>query len=368
MKILLTATSLSPNYGGPAFSVSSLALALCSAGIEVGLWAQDNSVLTSELLPQKSPPGLVRLSSSAGDIVRQFRPDILHDNGLWLLHHHRLAIAAAADRIPRLVSTRGMLEPWARRHKKWKKDIAWMAYQHRDIKRVAALHATAASEADNIRRMKFGIPTFTIPNGVDLPDLSTGSRRIDPTERTALFLGRLYPVKGLPLLIEAWRQLRPKGWRLVLAGPDEAGHRAELEAQIAKANLGDCIEFAGPLSGADKSRAFFDADLFILPSHSESFGMALAEALAHGLPVLTTTSVPWPTLVERQCGWQVPPTIQGIVEGLRNATQQGPDSLKNMGRVGRELVTSEFGWSNIAARFVEAYRKILASGQGAELR
>jgi glycosyltransferase involved in cell wall biosynthesis len=180
-----------------------------------------------------------------------------------------------------------------------------------------------------------------------------GSRRI------ALFLGRLYPVKGLPLLIKAWNRVRPEGWRLVLAGPDEAGHQAELEALIRSAGLTGTISFAGPLASQAKSQCLAGADLFILPSYSESFGMAVAEALAHGLPVLTTNSTPWPMLGQRGCGWTVDATVDGIAGGLSQATSQDSKTLEAMGAKGRAWVASELGWERVAKQFVATYEKIL---------
>ena len=362
VKVFIAATSLSPNYGGPAVSVSRLALALCHAGAEVGLWSQDGSALTTELLPSQLPDRLTRLSGSASGALDSYSPDILHDNGLWLPHNRRLAALAAHRNLARVVSTRGMLEPWARSHKKWKKDLAWVLYQHRDLKRAQAIHATAASEAGNIARLNLGVPLHTIPNGVDIPVLPVPRHAgTDESPRTALFLGRLYPIKGLPNLIKAWDRVRPEGWRLVLAGPDEAGHGAELEALVRNAELNGTISFAGPLAGPDKFACLAGADLFILPSYSESFGIAIAEALAHGLPVLTTSGTPWPMLGERDCGWTVEATIDGIAEGLRRATSQGSKRLKAMGAKGRAFVEAEFGWESVANQFIATYEDVLVN-------
>lgn len=356
MKVLLSATSLAPRYGGPAFSVSRLALALGTAGAQVGLWSADGSVADTPLLPQDAP--ITRLEGTEPQALRSFAPDLVHDNGLWLPHNHRLALACRGLSLPRLVSTRGMLEPWARRHKKWKKDIAWLAYQRRDVRNAHGLHATAAQEAENLERLGLGVPVHLIPNGVDVP--VPGKPASAGQGRTALFMGRLYPVKGLPLLIEAWSRVRPAGWRLVLAGPDEAGHRAELEVLIGQQGLGSAISFVGSLQGEAKQAALFGADLFILPTHSESFGMAIAEALAHGLPVLTTVGAPWPVLAERAMGWRTPISVDGLAAGLAEATSLDESVLKAMGARGRHFVTAEFGWEGVARQFLATYAAIVA--------
>ena len=154
--------------------------------------------------------------------------------------------------------------------------------------------------------------------------------------------------------------MRPQGWFLHIAGPDEAGCRAQLEEAISDAGLSQVVSFLGPVEGQRKQSAFLDADLFVLPTHSESFGMVIAEALAHGLPVLTTTGAPWPMLEKHGCGWWVEPTVDGIAEGLRDATSRDPDALRAMGVRGRGLVAAEFGWERVAKQFVRTYEELMA--------
>jgi glycosyltransferase involved in cell wall biosynthesis len=360
MDIFLSCASFELEYGGPAFSVSRLALALAENGHRVGLWAPDGSALSSpvvrphrDLLPL--PANLVSAISNFGV------PACMHDNGIWLPHNHALARFAAKRRVPRLVSLRGMVEPWAFAHKKWKKRTAWALYQARDLRRADALHATSEREASNLRKALGGARIEMIPNGVDLPPLPAPygeAQRQAP--RKALFVGRLHPVKGLPMLLEAWSQVRPGGWELHIAGPDEGNHRPELERLVRERKLTSEVTFHGPVQGDRKDRLFAQADLFVLPSHTESFGMALGEAMAHGLPVLTTTGVPWPRLASDGVGWQVEPSPRGLAEGLRAALNVDPADLRQMGNRARRLVERDFDWRNIAARFSELYAEMLA--------
>jgi glycosyltransferase involved in cell wall biosynthesis len=353
MKVLLTATSLLPSYGGPAFSVSRLATALAEFEVEVGLWAADQSAPASPLITEGS--SVERLAGTEMEALRRFgSPDLLHDNGIWLPHNHRIADLATKRGIPRFVSTRGMLEPWALKHKRAKKRIAWWLYQRWDLKRAHCYHTTAAAEAANVERLGLGVPTRIIPNGVDVPQAAPAGCQ---GSKTALFLGRIYPVKGLPMLVEAWSRVRPKGWRLQIAGPDEAGHQAEVQKAVSAAGLNDVISFLGELDAGTKHAVLFGAGFFVLPTHSESFGMAVAEALAHGLPVLTTRGAPWPMLPDRGCGWWVDATVDGIAEGLRLATSLDNASLRQMGAKGREFVAAEFGWRPIARQFVTLYKE-----------
>lgn len=353
-----------PDYGGPAFSVSALALALAETGAEVGLWAADQSAPITPLLEVRS--AVRRLAGTAAEALDRFgQTDVLHDNGMWLLHNHRLSVLSAKRGIPRVVSTRGMLEPWAFRHKSFKKRLAWGLYQKRELKLAHCHHTTSEAEAWNLRRFRLGVPVTTIPNGVDVPDgrsWNCAPGKADRNDRrTALFLGRIYPVKGLPLLIEAWARVRPQGWRLQIAGPDEAGHQKEVQKAVCAAGLRGAVSFAGPVAGPTKESAFRDADLFVLPTHSESFGIVVAEALAHGLPVLTTTGAPWSMLPARGCGWWVNATVDGIAEGLSQATLSDSETLQSMGARGRAWVASEFGWKSIARLTLSAYEQVLAA-------
>jgi glycosyltransferase involved in cell wall biosynthesis len=367
MKVFIAGTSFAATYGGPAVSVARLAVALTDVGVEVGVWAPDGSAITSPFLAPDATA--VRLAGTERDALNRFAGvDVLHDNGIWLPHNHRLAALALRRGIPKIVSVRGMLEPWALHHRRLKKSLAWWLYQRRDLKRAQSLHATSEAEAANIRGHDLGVPVCVIPNGVDLPELhgaprTKGDRRSDGLggPRVALFLGRIHPVKGLPMLINAWARVRPAGWVLKIAGPDEAGHRAAVEDVVANSGLRGCVEFVGPLEAEAKSFAFEQAELFILPTHSESFGMVIAEALAHGLPVLTTTRAPWPLLRRRNCGWWVEPDVEAIAAALRLATSLDSSVLRQMGARGRALAIEGFGWTHIARQFVAVYEKLASS-------
>lgn len=286
--------------------------------------------------------------------------NVVHDNGIWLTHNHRLAQLARSRSVPRIVSVRGMLEPWARSHRATKKAIAWRLYQRRDLSLASVLHAATEVEAAGLDEMGLDVPVRVIPNGVDIPLLAPRAVVLDRGIRNALFLGRIYPVKGLDILIRAWEKSKPEGWRLTIAGPDERGHRNEVERMVERAGLKDSVHFAGPAYGIAKSRLFESADLFVLPTRSESFGMAIAEALAHAVPVLTTTAAPWPMLEGTRSGWRVDPEPNALAECLSVATRQPPDVLSQMGHRGREYVEANLRWSVIAKQFVSLYEEVSA--------
>lgn len=121
-----------------------------------------------------------------------------------------------------------MLEPWAFTHKPTKNFVAWQVYQRSDLVRASCLHAATEVEARNIRRKLRSSIIHVIPNGVDVP-ATIPIRQHNSEKRKAVFLGRIYPVKGLPMLIDVWSRVRPSGWVLHIAGPSENNHRKDVE-------------------------------------------------------------------------------------------------------------------------------------------
>jgi glycosyltransferase involved in cell wall biosynthesis len=286
-------------------------------------------------------------------------PSCVHFHGIWSPALARRAIYWRRRGVPYVVSLHGMLEPWALNHKGWKKRLALLLYQRAILNHAAALHATSEREAENLRKLGFNSRIVMIPWGIDMPetanDIRFAGRQKPKPLRTALFVGRIFPVKGLPLLVEAWEKVRPVGWKMKIVGPDEGGHRAEVEALIHKSGLEGDFEFTGPLQGIDLNTAYDEADLFILPSYSENFSLVVGEALARGLPVIASHGVPWDALPREQCGWWVPASAGGIAEGLAQAKTASPEVLIEMGHRGQRLIENSYSWGSIAPRFVDFY-------------
>jgi glycosyltransferase involved in cell wall biosynthesis len=282
-------------------------------------------------------------------------PDCVHLQGMWSPQLAAKFLAWVKRGVPCVVSPHGMLDPWAMSHKWLKKKIAWHLYQKRMLDRAVLLHGASERETVYFKTLHLKPPGVLIPWGVSLSPVRS-KRTSAGGSRIALFVGRVYPVKGLPMLVEAWARVRPPGWKLKIVGPDEAGHRSEVENVVGKTGLDAVVEFAGELTGSAKSAAYENADLFILPSYTENFGMVVAEALAHSLPVLTTTGTPWSLLPERGCGWWVSPTVDQIAHALSAATALDHETLRAMGARGREVVACEFGWRQTALKMKEAYQ------------
>lgn len=370
--IVHTINGLRADHGGPSRSVGALAGATAAQGASVEIVAgraDTDEVIRPEGVPVHltDRPGarqLVRpLASRFGrTLADALSPSsLVHDHGLWLPSNRIAAAVARRQRVPRVVSVRGMVSEWALAQGAAKKRAAWALYQKRDLARADLLHATSDAEAAAIRRLGLNVPIAVIPNGVDLPP--DGAPRPTPSDaRTALFLGRIHPVKGLTDLITAWERVRPAGWRLVLAGPDEDGHQLKVEQAIRDADLADHVTFAGAVRDDVKWALYHSADLFVLPSHSENFGIVVAEALASGVPVIATTGAPWSDLHTHDCGWWTEIGPEALQAALTDATTRLPDQLHAMGQRGRQLIQDRYSWTRAAAQMTEAYAWLFGRG------
>jgi glycosyltransferase involved in cell wall biosynthesis len=287
--------------------------------------------------------------------------DILHAHGLW--DGASVAGAAWAQRHgrPFVLSPHGMLEPWSFAHKRFRKAIPWMLWERRAINAASVLELKSLKEARHAARLGFRNPLAAIPIGLDAfpapqEEQSTESRR------TCLYLSRIHPVKGIQNLIAAWAELRPRDWTLKIAGPEGGGYQRSLEDMVEKYGLGDTVRFIGPAYGDRKWALIRSADIFVLPSQSENFGVVVIEALSQGVPVITTTETPWERLPGRNCGWQVPPTRSGIQTALAEAVTLSPEQLRRMGECGRNYVEECFRWEVIVQDTLDLYGWVCDGG------
>lgn len=398
--IVHTVPSLGLSGGGPPRSVSQLCGALSDVSIDkitilTARYPDDTLVPLADKIRLVTHPGrgmatIDRLKKTGfKESLKCLTEDggvaVIHQHGIWLSSSHEVTDLAAKSGIPHIIAPRGMLEPWAINNSKWKKKLAWALYQKRDLEKASAFHATAQSEAGSIRGLGFKQPIAVIPNGIVLPDVpvrsssflvpgsslegeSSRSENEEPrtkneAQRTALFLSRINPKKGLPMLLDAWAKVAPADWRLVIAGNDDSNHLPVVKRKIQELGLSDQVEIAGPLFGEAQEAAYRNANLFVLPSYSENFGIVVAEALSYGVPVLTTTGCPWQELQTHHCGWWVEPTPVCIEAGLNEALSTQNEELTEMGVRGRDLVEEKYQWPGIAERMSDFYYWLLNGGK-----
>lgn len=383
MNLLHSLPSLSLNAGGPPRSVGQLCSHLCNH-IEslhiISRYEGDEPQVDLDPRIQLSivqPSGgnaLTRLCASDYrkelERLHSSNPlNLIHRHGIWLKCSQDAVSFANRHHIPCVLSPRGMLEPWSLQYRGAKKKLAWYAYQRTNLQKVDMFHATSLMEAESIRACGLKQPIAVIPNGVEpapVRPLDTALVTHEPVTKTALFLSRINPKKGLPMLIDAWRALNPHGWELHIAGNDDAKHLPELEAMVASYGLEGVIRFTGALFGAEKDAAYRNADIFVLPTYSENFGIVIAEALSYGVPVITTTGTPWQDLLQENCGWWVEPKLDTIQAALQQAISTDSDTLEVMGERGKKLIENQYLWGAIAENMTKAYRWLLGEGERPE--
>jgi glycosyltransferase involved in cell wall biosynthesis len=296
------------------------------------------------------------------ELVSSDEPMLIHDHGIWLPYSGIIQRIAEKKGISLVTTIHGMLEPWALGFGRIRKQINWKLFQRSRLEANAFLHATSQEESENLRALGLNTPLALIPNGTDLPDLSSVKEVDRYQKKVIFFLSRIHPKKGLLNLVEVIDRLRPVGWIVVLAGYDEGGYWDTIQKAIEKAGLDDYFQFIGPVSDQEKWSWYKLAELFILPSFSENFGLVIAEALASETPVITTQGTPWKDLLEYNCGWWVKAEVLDMAQALQEAVSLKEEELRVMGKKGRKLVEKKYSWPAVAARIENAYQWVLEGG------
>jgi glycosyltransferase involved in cell wall biosynthesis len=347
---------------------------LCAIGVERIIVTTLPHTFGPEIIPKHESAHVYRVSvweflcamyapvsaDSIENIYATDRPTLIHSHGLWTFTNHAGAVLARRRKLPLIISAHGMLREWALNHKRLKKRLAWWLYQGRDLQSARVLHATSSIEAEEIRRLDLNIPIALIPHGVEIPP---AGERLEhpPGVRTALFLSRIHPVKGLLNLVEAWSRVRPAGWRVVVAGPNENGHEREVKDAVRNKGLDHAFTFVGPQEGPAKWHLFRQADIFVLPTFTENFGMVIAEALGAEIPVITTKGAPWSKLVSSGCGWWVDVGVEPLTAALTEALSLSDEARREMGRRGRRLVEMEYTWTIAANKMRMVYQWVIGA-------
>lgn len=355
MRVLLTIPDLAAAAGGPPVLVTRLAGALHAAGDEVVLLFGERPGLPALAVPDGVSAQAVawhpnpwqryrRFRDAVIDTIASRRIEVVHDHGLWLPENAASAIGARRAARPWVAQPCGMLQDWSVQQQRLKKRLAWLGYQRRLIGYSAGLIAASESEArETTARLPANVRMHCIPHGVDLPELPAAA----PRKRQAVFLGRLHPVKQVDVLLRSWAALAPPDWQLQIAGGGEPAYEAMLKALATSLGIDHSVRFLGPVQGEAKRLLLAESQLFLQPSQQENFGLSVLEALAHGLPALTTTAMPWASLPAAGCGWSVAPGAAAITQALGAALALPATALAAMGQRGAALAT-RYSWGATA--------------------
>jgi glycosyltransferase involved in cell wall biosynthesis len=306
-----------------------------------------------------------QLKSRAEELVSE--ADVVHGHGLYVGTNYVFGQTARRQGKPLVYHVHGMFEPYILNRSRWKKRLVHWLFEDANFQHVRLWRALTQTEAQQIRACGIQAPVVVVPNGIGLEEFSKPriqarslqtplAQNLEKRKSRLLFLGRLHPKKGLSLLLPAWARLPQfrKQWELVIAGPDELGHLNELRKMAQDLSLGSEVRFAGSVTGSVKSELLHSADLFVLPSYSEGFSMALLEAMACEIPVLATNACNFPDISLRQAGWECEASLSSLTETLSNALNADSLELLQRGRNGRALVEECYTWPRIIERLLEA--------------
>ena len=375
MRVLHVVPSFYPavGYGGPIYSVLKLCLGLTELGCEVKVVTTDangNSRLTAE---QKNDSLLGPLKidfsrrigkgmlapSLAGRVLTESRwADVIHLTAVYNFATWPTLLAARMNNKPLVWSPRGTLQRWSGSRRLWHK-TAWESLCRAVMPQQLTLHCTSEVEAKE-SASRLGCPrTFVAPNGIDIPPLpaappSNGVLKL-------LFVGRLDAKKGIENLIASTSQFAALGidrWHLKIVGNGDRSYVDELRRHASAAGQSDHVEFCGHYSGEKKYEAYSESDLVVVPSHTENFGIVVAEALAHSRPVVVSRGTPWSEVEARNCGRWVENDPASLAEAIRDV---GTRDRVAMGKLGRAWMIEAFSWEEQTRRMLGLYQQVLST-------
>jgi len=315
--------SVSARTGGPAVSVLQLSVALSALGVKT-------EIFTTDLASAASAPTLARLGDTELNDLRRktvinvapartplrfaYAPslrkeldrrnmdfDVIHIHGLYLYPQYAAYRIARTRKLPYVISIRGILDRYMRSRNRLRKAIVDVTWQHAMLRKAAAIHVTSTAECDATSDSAPRVPRAIVPNPVDwrayvdLPDKRVFIDRFlgGGLPHVVMYLGRVSHKKGLPVLIAAFAQVAPSHPDAILAivGPDDEGLLPELRSLAASLGVSSKSRFVDYVSGPEKLAALASATVWVLPSMTENFGVAVVEALAAGVPVILSEGV-----------------------------------------------------------------------------
>jgi glycosyltransferase involved in cell wall biosynthesis len=311
--------------------------------------------------------------------------DIVHIHSIYLFHSTVGAYLCRRFRVPYVMKPHGTLDPYLRRRHRVRKWLHEIIVERQSFRDAAAIQFTAAEEMALAKRSRAGQRLFNnavgaiVPNGVVIPEaFEPGACAADVEglvqqfpelrgKRILLFLGRINFKKGLDILVAAFARLcgSRTDIHLLIAGPDNEGYELRMKEWLRAANVLDRVTFAGMLRGTQKTAAFKIADMFVLPSYSENFGIAIAEAMAQSLPVIVSDRVNiWREIADAAAGLIIKCDPAELATAMSTLLDDS-ELRRSMGDRGRRMVERSFTWQVVGGQMIELYERILREHRGA---
>ena len=387
MRVLQVLPWLAPRYGGPAILVPQASAALAQRGhhveivttnvdggstlpVPVGVRTAWNGATVT--FHEVSPPRAYLTSWSMwGDLQSRVADfDVIHVHCLYRFHNVAAVIAARWHGVPYVIQAHGTLDPWHRRQRRRAKDFYHALIEDSILNGSAAIICTSERERRSIRNLGYRALSAVIPVGIDVAQLlvpaeAANLRRLGiPDDRQLVtFLGRITEKKGVPLIGEAFHHLSSRfpDAHLVLAGPDDSGLGRGVMAMLAGVGLRDRASLVGQVTGVDKRALLQGSAVFVLPSADESFGVAVAEAMAVGCPVVISGQVALEDVVRSErAGIVVERDPAAIADAISHVLANA-DVARAMGEAGQRIVAARFAWTAAAEQLEGVYAAALAT-------
>ena len=290
------------------------------------------------------------------DLLDSVRPDIVHVNCCWTPDCAMIQRLAQKRGYKVVLTPHGMLEPWIIKRHYWTRKVpALWLYQKAAVQRADCVQATAESERDNLLKLGYNSNIKVVRLGIDADGIEM--KKSWKKTRQILFLSRVHVKKGINFLVEAADVLRNElqGYKILVAGEGDADYVEAMKRMICDRGLQDIVQLIGGVYGDEKWRLFQTSDFFVLPTHSENFGLAIAESLASGTSVVTTVGTPWSDLNSSEAGAWIEIGTEPLVETLRRFLSLSEDELETMGRNGRRLIETKYSAHVMAEQMMEVY-------------
>jgi glycosyltransferase involved in cell wall biosynthesis len=389
MRILHTIDAVSWRYGGTTATVLPLCDALArKPGVTVEIAATDADGPGRRLAEPPACSVPVRLFRNdlaefwkfsremytwLNRHVRDY--DLVHAHGVWNFTTTVACRAARRQHIPYILFPQGMLSnyTWSRsRRSALQKRVYWRLIERANARGATRLHLTSEGEGREMEPLRLGVPASVIPLGLEPAAWETpidrdwlrarlGGR--DRGRPIVLFLSRLHSKKGVvDFLLPAFRAVTRDGFLVIAGGADAhaPGYEAEVHAAVAALGLTDRVHLLGPVSPAERWPAFDGADVFVLPSKQENFGLVVTEAMARGVPVVSSEHAYSCEHLGRAggAGLVTPLKVEAITHAIDRLLAD-PAERSRMGAAGRAYAP-RLSWDNIADEVVEMYRTCLA--------
>lgn len=293
-------------------------------------------------------------------LLNTIKPDLIHINCCWLPQSAFTQKWAQKLGYKTILSPHGMLEPWIISRHYWSKKLpALLLYQKAAIKNANCIHATAESEKENILKLGYNKNIEVIANGIDIENITIKTDW--KKKNNILFLSRIHIKKGIEFLIEACSEIKEQlsDYTINIAGEGDEEYISSLKKKSKDLGVSEIIHFLGGIYNAKKWELFKNADIFVLPTYSENFGIVVGEALACGTPVITTKGTPWKELNTKHCGWWIEIGTQATKKALIEFLSLTSEELEIMGKNGRKLIEQTYSTKKTANDMYLLYKKTI---------